>query len=248
MNYKIAIVTPYYEEPADMIERCVQSVRAQGVDCVHILVADGKPLKIFDGRQDVLHLTLPRCNADYGNTPRGLGAMFAEAQGFDAVAFLDADNWFEPDHIAELLNIRRQSGASLIACKRQFFSLSGEIMTVTETPEDHNLHVDTSCWLIFREAFGSFKVWFLPKEISAVCDRIFFQFVQNHGYTIAFSDQRTVCYLSRYAVHYLAVRMPIPLGADHYLTNIPGDFLQTPAGMKAVFDRLGFYPAVNWES
>ena len=35
---KVAIITPYYKEPREMIERCIRSVAAQDVPVTHLLV------------------------------------------------------------------------------------------------------------------------------------------------------------------------------------------------------------------
>ncbi|HQU05299.1 MAG TPA: hypothetical protein PLT25_11370, partial [Acidocella sp.] len=179
----IAVITPYYKEPDEQLLQCHNSVLAQSYPCTHILVADGFPKHIATPNR-TLHVPLPMSNADYGNMPRFIGGVLAESYGFDAVAYLDADNWFEPDHLEKMLVAQRETGAALVSCKRTFRDLEGQVLPVTEIEEDSFSHVDTNCWLIARPAFGLFKYWRAPKQVSIVVDRIFFQAAQRERYKI----------------------------------------------------------------
>jgi hypothetical protein len=53
------------------------------------MVADGFPVSEVDSWAGVVHIKIPN-HADYGDTPRGVGAASAAANGFDAICFLDA--------------------------------------------------------------------------------------------------------------------------------------------------------------
>ena len=97
---RVAVITPYYKEPPAYLERCIDSVRAQTHGSVeHVLVSDGHPQDWIDAAA-VRHLRLDCSHGDYGNTPRAIGALLAASEGCDAVAFLDADNWYHPEHVA----------------------------------------------------------------------------------------------------------------------------------------------------
>jgi hypothetical protein len=72
--------------------------------CLHVIVADGFP------REEVVrwpadHVILPREHSDIGSTPRLIGCYHAIGLGYDAVAFLDADNWYRDDHVAALVRL-----------------------------------------------------------------------------------------------------------------------------------------------
>ena len=156
MMLKIAVVTPYYNEDNDILEHCHSSVMNQSYPCTHILVADGNPKPQFDEQPNTMHVILPQANADLGNTPRGIGGILADAYGFDAVAYLDADNWYDSVHIQGLIEAHEaNSRISLISCKRRFYDVQGRQLHTTEPDEDANQHVDTSCWLVFRPALRS---------------------------------------------------------------------------------------------
>jgi hypothetical protein len=62
-------------------------------------VSDGFPQDWLDSA-NVRHIRLGRPHNDAGNTPRGLGALLAVSEGYDGIGLLDADNWYDEDHIA----------------------------------------------------------------------------------------------------------------------------------------------------
>src|SRR5271169_3685264 len=99
---KICVVTPYSQEPVAWLARCNASVRSQSVEARHILVCDGaSPASIPDFQGT--HIVLQRDYRDYGNTPRLIGCYHAiTALDADAIAFLDADSWYYPDHLRSL--------------------------------------------------------------------------------------------------------------------------------------------------
>jgi hypothetical protein len=80
---KIAVVTPYYIENEDILQKCHESVLRQSYPCTHILVADGHPKSLFDEQPKAMHIILPQANGDMGNTPRAIGGILADAYGFD---------------------------------------------------------------------------------------------------------------------------------------------------------------------
>lgn len=91
---RVAVVTPYFKESPATLQRCLTSVRAQTYpQVVHYMVADGFPQNaLLTQWPGVRHIQLPNGHANFGCTPRGVGAQCALADGFDVVCFLDADN------------------------------------------------------------------------------------------------------------------------------------------------------------
>ena len=148
---KIAVVTPYHGEPAEWLRLCHGSVRGQTTACRHIMVADGRPDPLVDSF-DADHIVLPDGHANYGDTPRAIGAMSAIGRGFDAIAFLDADNWYKPRHIESLIALHRETGAEVCTSGREIRRVDGSFLTVCPF-SDGDLFVDTSCYLFTRGAF-----------------------------------------------------------------------------------------------
>ena len=171
---KIAVVTPYYKESTEMLWKAHESVKAQGSDVIHIMVADGHPNPTV-ATWDVQHVVLPRSHGDNGNTPRGIGGILAQAQNCTYVAYLDADNWFLTDHINSLLDLQKRTGSSICASLRSFYALDGTYLNnISEYDENEHRHIDTSCLLIHRSGFSALSIWAdIPKPLSPICDRIF---------------------------------------------------------------------------
>ncbi|MGB8364325.1 MAG: glycosyltransferase family 2 protein [Rhizomicrobium sp.] len=243
--YRIAVVTPYYKEDRAVLAQCHDSVLHQSYPCDHIAVADGFPSELFEAGPRTLHVKLPKGNDDNGNTPRAIGGILAEAYGYDAVAYLDADNWYEPSHIERLVAAHEKTRAPLICCKRKFFESNGVQIPITEPAEDANSHVDTSCWLVFRPAFSLLRAWLMPKVLGPVCDRIFLQRAIHDRFRITPTEDRTVCFRTQYAYHYQLAGMAVPPGMktprDVFKVN---DYLLSKAGAREITRALGFYPTL----
>lgn len=124
---RVAVITPYYKEPNELLEQCRASVLDQTVACDHVFVADGFPNAVV-GRWRAKHFILPNAHGDAGNMARVIGSLSAFAQGYDAVAFLDADNWYRSDHIQRLLELHRRTGAAVCTSRRSMHRADGSYM------------------------------------------------------------------------------------------------------------------------
>lgn len=199
----IGVVTPYYKEPIETIRRCHESVRAQTFpNLTHILVSDGVPNDEVDQLPGVVHIRVPN-HADYGDTPRMIGAAHAVNRGYDGVAFLDADNWYEPDHIEELARLMYTAQAPVVTATRILWTEDGRSLGVC-TECDGVDHVDTNCFLVMRGAFHLLGIWgFKDRSLSISGDRIFWQAVRDSGLRYAHCAKPTVNYTTTFAAHYL---------------------------------------------
>jgi hypothetical protein len=241
---KIAIITPYYDEEDDILNKCHSSVMHQSYPCTHILVADGHPRPQFREEPKTMHVILPQTIPDMGNTPRAIGGILADAYGFDAVAYLDADNWYDSAHIESLIEAHEANDqVSLVTCKRRFFDLEGHELHITEVDEDANQHVDTSCWIIFRPAFSLLRAWIMPKVLAPVSDRIFLQKTAHERFRRFATDHRTVAFRTKFAGHYKAAGAPVPAQVkSRYFTEDILKYLCSVDGVIEVTNCLGFYP------
>jgi glycosyltransferase involved in cell wall biosynthesis len=241
---KIYVVTPYYKESLEVLRRCHDSVLGQqeaNCDITHVMVADGFARPEIDD-WGVAHVKLPSAHGDNGNTPRALGAMLAQAEGAYFIAYLDADNWFYPSHLASMLGRHQETRAQVVCCMREFYDPSGQKIAVTESDEDALRHVDTSCLLIHRSAFATNSLWMMPRQLSPICDRIFFKGVVHSRYHLAFTQKRTVGFTTLYASHYNAVGWALPAGVKDRVDEEPVKYLTSVEGVRETVERLGFWP------
>ncbi len=213
---RVAVITPYYKEETWKLRRCHESVLRQRGDVTHFMVADGFPNAEVD-QWGVRHIRLAAAHADNGDTPRGIGALVAFAQRFDAVAFLDADNWFADNHLSSLLRVQRRQRANVVCSYRQVVLADGTPVARVDPEDARKSHVDTSCYLFTSERRFLATFWSrMPKFCGPICDRVVFALAAGHG-TIAHTEKQTAFFESNYSLHYRMARRRAP----EQLNDIP---------------------------
>ncbi|MBC1262505.1 glycosyltransferase [Synechococcus sp. BSF8S] len=210
--WRVAVVTPYHNEPVEVLRRCHESVLAQTVPCTHVLVADGPGHAEVAG-WDCRHIVLGVGHADNGNTPRSLGGLAAMNEGFDAIAFLDADNWFAPEHLERAIATQQQGDWEVVFSGRHIVFPDGRRLTCLPEEERTRRHVDTSCIVLFAPAFSTLALWAqMPRLFAPQCDRVAFaQLMASHR--CGWSEAATVFFESWYAGHFLAAGLLPPSNA-----------------------------------
>lgn len=194
MSYRVAVITPYRRVRDDWFRKCLESVRDQSVACTHIVVADGQSQEVVNDYPGVQHIVLPVAHADFGDTPRAVGSMSAIGQGFDAICYLDADNWFRRDHVRSLLRLHKETGAVVLTSKRSFHTVDETVMGV-DFMSDGEKFSDTSCLMLMRPAFGVGAAWALMHpDYHAIDDRIIWYEIQRRKLTRAHSELVSVGY------------------------------------------------------
>lgn len=190
---KVAVITPYYKEDIEIIQQCHQSVLDQSIQCLHVIVADGFPnSEIFEWNCD--HVVLPNSHNDIGSTPRLIGCYHAIGLGFDAVAFLDADNWYRKDHIETLVNLHEKTHASFLSSSRYLCRLDGTVMGLcNQTNPDR--FIDTNCMMFTSTGFHLLDFWgLMPSYAHLIGDRVMLQKVIISGVQRAHTYLPTVYY------------------------------------------------------
>jgi hypothetical protein len=164
---RVAVVTP--TTGAATLERAIESVATQtSPGIVHWIVADGPGAveaanRIADPWVEtgaVRFTALPENTGAGGwNGHRIYGAV-PWLSSADYVAFLDEDNWFEPDHVHDLLEAIVREKAAWAYSLRRIVDKDGNAICDDRceslgpahhtclSPEDHL--VDTSCYMIER--------------------------------------------------------------------------------------------------
>jgi hypothetical protein len=239
---RVAVITPYYKERRAWLERCIESVRAQDYPATHYMIADGFAQDWIDGA-GVRHVRLDQAHADYGNTPRAIGGMLAVSEGFDAICFLDADNWYAPDHVSTCLNTVANSVDELdyVIARRDFVRDDGSVLPMRNSEDDVAGHVDTNCYFLLRGAFHTIPRWSLmPKPLAIVCDRIYRVILEHDQLRRARTATVTVNYLCTWRGPYEANGETPPDFAKSYVD--PTAYLQWWRGLadneRAIVDKL----------
>ena len=213
---KVAVITPYCREPDMKLLRCMRSVAAQTHACTHFMVADGSPRECVAAAAGVRHVVLPQAHGDNGNTPRGIGAISALNAGFEAFAFLDADNWLAPDHVASLVEAVRTSGAAVAFSGRRIVLPDGTPVEWPDPGDERRSYADTSTFFVTAKAAFLLPFWaMMDQPTSPCCDRVMFGLVRGLGVTHVFTDRPTLFFESHYSFHHhQAGREPPPDAHD----------------------------------
>lgn len=199
------VITAYYKEDIEIVHRAMRSVEQltpAGLEVVHYLIADGFP-KDLQGK-NIVHLALPRSHSDYGDTPRMMGATLAIREGCYGLMFLDADNIVYPSHLALAYRAHLATQHDIVIAKRDMLREDGSVLT-SIAAEDANLeHVDTGCFVFFREAVYDALDWIkIPPEFSIMGDRYFWKMLRSRGRSFAELRRNTVGYTSMWRSNYL---------------------------------------------
>jgi hypothetical protein len=245
---RVAVVTPYYKERRAWLERCIESVKVQDYEATHFMVADGFPQDWIDGA-GVRHVRLDQSHADYGNTPRAIGGMLAVSEGFDAICFLDADNWYRPDHISSCLTLAQQADQPVdyvVAC-RDFVRDDGSVIPMPGSEDHTGGHVDTNCYFLLRGAFHTIPRWsMMPKPLAIICDRVYRLTLEVGKLRSAKTRNVTVNYLCTWRGPYEAIGETPPDFAKPWID--PFNYLQwwktLPETDRQHVDRLLGYRVV----
>ncbi len=209
---KIAVITPFYKTPIPWLEQCIASVQAQTVPCTHILVSDGDPSPMQPRGETMQLIQLPQPHADAGNVGRAIGSVSAISQGFDAIAYLDADNWYQPRHLESLVALHHATNAAICTCTCTLHHLDGSLLGVSGAC-DGVTHVDTSCFFITRPAFGITAIWYLmERQYGLAGDRVFWENIKAWHLSHAHTGLPTVAYRTGYRSSYLAFEVEPPEG------------------------------------
>lgn len=207
---KVAVITPYYKEPEKKLARCMRSVAAQDYPVTHYMVADGYASPAVM-EAEVKHIILPQAHGDNGNTPRGIGAISALNSGFDGFAFLDADNWFEPNHISSLVEIVQRTGAHVAFSGRQVVLPDGTPVPGKDPEDASGGHVDTSAYFITSKAAFLLPMWaMMDQPTSSCCDRVMFAAIKHLKVPYAMTGRDTMIFESNYGIHYRMAGRPVP--------------------------------------
>ena len=245
---KVAVITPYHTEPLAMLKRAHDSVATQTHSCTHYMVADGHARSEID-TWDVRHIPLPTEHTNNGNTPRAIGSMDAIGDNFDAIAYLDADNWFDPDHIVNLIKLHEETNADLVSSGRVIHAIDGTILLPNGETGDGERHADTSAFMVFASGFSVLPMWALmPDELGPNCDRVFYQAALRIGLKHVHHPKPTMHFTSRYGVHYRAAGLEVPPEAIGMAgMKVSEDFMRrmTALGCKDIMSRRHVAETLN---
>ncbi len=176
-------------------------------------------------------IELPVAHGDGGSAARCIGAIEAITSGFDAVAFLDGDNWYAPGHLSEMVALHKETGAPLCTGTLSIVRIDGTAWEGVHGESDGKKHADTNTIFVTREAFPLLLNWALvPAELGCICDRVWWQLAKASGYKRAHLALETVFYRNRYAQQYRLKREEVPGRSKEFVPPASGTYsVKVPA-------------------
>lgn len=177
---KTAIITSYYHESRETLERCIESIRAQSVPTTHILVADGAPVDWIDGIPGVRHLRLDRPHEKHRMAPVAIGATLAAGEEFDAIGFVDADTTIDEDYT--------ETCSALAEREYQLHFVLAEAHAVSEhaaDAQDNAPEIPLGSLWVLRRGFPALPgIALIPHPLAALGQRLLlekFRILEYHG-------------------------------------------------------------------
>jgi hypothetical protein len=124
--------------------------------------------------------------------------MEAVNSGYDGVMFLDADNWYDDDHVEKCLAVVADNPTTaFIAARRRFVRTDLTVMaSVIPSELPFEEHVDTNCMFLRWPIFPFLHHWCtMPQELAGSGDHLFYLLMMVNGLKPACVPTPTVNYL-----------------------------------------------------
>ena len=130
------------------------------------------------------------------------------------MAFLDADNWYGPDHIATLLAAMEREQADFVSSSRTLCRLDGSVMGPCPLTDPERF-IDTNAMLLGRGAFPLLHHWVLmPDYGHLIGDRVMLHHLKRSGLKRHHLDQASVFYRCAKEGLYRQMGETIPAGVQ----------------------------------
>jgi len=199
---KVAVVTPTIG--SEFLKQCISSVEAQTYQNLsHYIFIDGseynqKVKEILNGSTNTKLIELEENIGKewYGHRVYAACSFLVNA---DVICYLDEDNWYEPNHIEEVIK-KIEAGADWAYSLRKVYDKQGNYLCHDNCESlgkwsiwgnNHAYLVDTSSYAITRDAAANVGHWWCG---GWGADRQFFKNLQKNYPNYECSGEHTVCY------------------------------------------------------
>ena len=149
---KVIVITPTTGKPS--LQRAIDSIKAQTMPCQHWVINDGK-MDFSCGGDVVINLpeNTGRANGILWNGQRIYAGMPFMINA-DYVLFLDEDNWFEPNHVNDMVFKCESEDLDWCYSLRKIYNKEGQyvcnddIESLGKLRTDEDTFVDMNCYCV----------------------------------------------------------------------------------------------------
>ena len=128
-----------------------------------------------------------------------IGSISAIAQGFDALAFLGAEHWFEADHLQRLVELHEQTGTAVCTAARNLVDLEGQLLGRC-FEADGQKFADINSLFLTRQAFGLIGAWpRIPSALAPIGDRVIWNGIRDAKLSRSHKTKPTVNFRTLFA-------------------------------------------------
>ena len=178
------------------LQQAIDSIARQSYPCKHYIFFDGvTPSPDLGYSFDTRIIELPVKTGGNGLMNAGICAASAYLVQEDMICWLDDDNWFEEEHIEELVKAKGENAAA--HSLRNLVNPDGSFWA-QDNCESIGLHgelVDVNCYLMDRKlAAGIAPLWYQTTGELMIGDRYIFNYLKQQNMIFAASGLYTVNY------------------------------------------------------
>lgn len=189
----VTVITPTVGSPK--LRDAIQSVANQTYKCKHLIVCDG-----HQARLDMINLNIkpiagheitivetPENTGANGFNGQRIYAAYPHLVNSDYIAFLDEDNWFEPDHIEKLVNTIESKNLDFAFSLRKIFDPNKKFVCNDECES-------LGKWPIFLSRGSQYGNQYLIDTSSYLFKREFIQKTCHLWHSGAWGEDRRYLY------------------------------------------------------
>lgn len=115
MKMKVSVVVPVYQVPHMLLERCLESLMAQTLDGVEVLLVFDEPaqsyMPVIRAYDQKLNLRVLEQAHQGVSAARNLGMQHAQGEW---IAFVDSDDWIDPEMLQRQAEAGNAHGADVV--------------------------------------------------------------------------------------------------------------------------------------
>jgi glycosyltransferase involved in cell wall biosynthesis len=218
----VTVITPTVGSPK--LKDAIESISNQTYKCKHLIVCDGidyfdQAYKLAVGGNIQFCVTPENTGADGFNGQR-IYAAYPHLVNSDYIAFLDEDNWFEPNHIETLVNTIESKNLDFAFSLRKIFDPNKKFVCNDECES-------LGKWPIFMSRGSQYGNQFLVDTSSYLFKRDFIQktchlwhsgaWGEDRRYFYAVKDQAKFDTSGQYSLCYRLDGNPKSVSADFFI-------------------------------